>query len=90
MSNLIDVIIDNKLSIHKRIKTIKRLLRVHPEQVDLVDNNGDTALNCANRNGHNEVAKLLLEAGHTNDRRDTYLNCVSCNGYTQVVKLLHE
>ena len=71
-----------------------RLLLEAGADKDFANNNGDTALMIASRDGHLEAVRLLLEAGANEDIADTdgdtALMIASLHGYLEVVRLLLE
>lgn len=74
------------------ITKARRLLQEKPEDLDVADAAGNTPLQCASLNGHEDVVKLLLGAGCNihcvNDRKDSPLLDAVENGHLEVVKLL--
>ena len=92
MSKLIELIRANAY-----IEAIKANLwdhRHNKDYVNLVDEDGMTALMWACINGNIEVVKLLLENGADVNLVEKYsynaLICACFNGYTEIVKLLLE
>src|SRR5450432_706809 len=67
-------------------------LQEKPEDIDVADAAGNTPLQVASLNGHEDVVKLLLEAGCNihcvNDKKDSPLLDAVENGHFEVVKLL--
>ena len=74
------------------ITKARRLLQEKPEDLDVADAAGNTPLQCASLNGHEDVVKMLIEAGCNvhcvNDRKDSPLLDAVENGHLEVVKLL--
>ncbi len=74
------------------ITKARRLLQEKPEDIDVADAAGNTPLQCASLNGHEDVVKMLIEAGCNvhcvNDRKDSPLLDAVENGHLEVVKLL--
>jgi ankyrin repeat protein len=74
------------------IAKARRLLQEKPEDIDVADAAGNTPLQCASLNGHEDVVKTLIEAGCNvhcvNDRKDSPLLDAVENGHLEVVKLL--
>jgi len=70
----------------------RRLLQEKPEDLDVADAAGNTPLQCASLNGHDDVVKMLIEAECNihcvNDRKDSPLLDAVENGHLEVVKLL--
>jgi ankyrin repeat protein len=74
------------------ITKARRLLQEKPEDLDVADAAGNTPLQCASLNGHEDVVKMLIDAGCNihcvNDRKDSPLLDAVENGHLEVVKLL--
>ena len=73
------------------VRLVKLLLE-NGAQVDLTDNDGDSALMLASKAGHSEVVKLLLannaQVDLTDNDGDSALIYASQEGHSEVVKLL--
>jgi ankyrin repeat protein len=74
------------------ITKARRLLQEKPEDIDVADAAGNTPLQCASLNGHEDVVKMLIEAGCNvhcvNVRKDSPLLDAVENGHLEVVKQL--
>jgi ankyrin repeat protein len=83
----------NYASVRGYLEVVKLLLEMGAD-VNIIDDDGRTPLNCALKNRHVEVAKLLLDEGADvnipNNSGWTPLNYASEDGHVEVVKLLLE
>lgn len=74
------------------LEKVKKFLAEKPSDLDVADAAGNTPLQCASLNGHDEVVKILLNAGCNihcvNDSKDSPLLDAVENGHLEVVKLL--
>jgi ankyrin repeat protein len=74
------------------VAEVRRLLLEHGAEVDVRDNEGETALHCAATNGHHKVVALLLEHGAEVDAEGypglTPLDLAATNGHYKAGALL--
>ncbi len=79
-------------SVSGNYEKVKKLLDEYPEDLDLPDSAGNTALQCASLDGYDEVVKLLIRHGCNihciNHDGDSPLIDAIDNGHLQTVKLL--
>jgi len=71
---------------------LEAIFQLVKREIDTANNDGNTALMLASRNGHADIAKKLIVKGANLDTANNYGNTAlmlaSYNGYTDIVKEL--